>query len=270
MPVHIYGAPSNLDKILEIGRKHNIPVIEDSCQAHHAEWKGKKVGTLGRMGCFSFQETKCLPGGEAGAMVSDDEELIEKAYIFRNLGNDPKSHHFTIRGFKYRISDFAAAVLVGELERYEENCAKREEHAAYLRAELKRIPGYTVQENYPQSTRQNHYCFGVRSDPDHFQGLPQQKVAKALAAEGIMAEAGYSPLNKQPFLESSLNSRGFRAVFSGERLDKYLRENHLPKNDQLCATAFYLEQNVLLGEKRDVDDVLEAFDKVQKNASALS
>ena len=86
-----------------------------------------------------------------------------------------------------------------------------------------------------------------------------------------MAGAGYSPLNKQPFLEQSLNSRGFRAVFSRERLDKCLRENsHLPKNDQLCATAFYLQQNVLLGEKSDVDDVLEAFDKVQKNASVLS
>jgi dTDP-4-amino-4,6-dideoxygalactose transaminase len=271
MPVHIFGAPSNLDKVLAIGEKHNIPVIEDACQAHHAEWKGKKVGTLGRIGCFSFQETKCLPGGEAGALVSDDDELIEKAFMFRNFGSDPKSHQYATRGFKYRISDFAAAVLMGQLERYEELCAKREGHAAYLIAELKRIPGYRVQENYPQSTRQNHYCFGVRCDQDHFKGLPQHKVASALAAEGVMAGAGYSPLNKQPFIEQSLNSRGFRAVYSQERLDKCLRENsHLPKNDQLCATAFYLQQNVLLGEKSDVDDVLEAFDKVQKNASVLS
>jgi dTDP-4-amino-4,6-dideoxygalactose transaminase len=159
---------------------------------------------------------------------------------------------------------------MGQLERYEELCAKREEHAAYLAAELKRIPGFMVQENYPESTRQNHYCFGVRCDPDHFNGLPQRRVARALAAEGILAGEGYSPLNKEPFIERSLNSRGFRAVFSRERLDKYLRENHLPKNDHLCATAFYLEQNVLLGEKSDVDDVLEAFDKVQKNASVLS
>jgi perosamine synthetase len=270
MPVHIYGAPSNLDKVLAIGKKHNIPVIEDACQAHHAEWKGKKVGTFGRMGCFSFQETKCLPGGEAGALVSDDNELIDKAYMFRNLGNDPKSHRYAIRGFKYRISDFAAAVLMGQLERYEELCAKREEHAAYLQAELKRIPGFMVQENYPESTRQNHYCFGMRCDREHFKGVPQQKVARALAAEGIMADAGYAPLNKEPFLERSLNSRNFRTVFSSERLDKYLRENHLPNNDLLCETAFFLEQNILLGEKSDVDDVLEALDKVQKNASVMT
>jgi dTDP-4-amino-4,6-dideoxygalactose transaminase len=203
--------------------------------------------------------------------VSDDEELIEKAYMFRNFGADPKTHQYVTRGFKYRISDFAAAVLMGELERYQELCAKREAHAAYLIEELKRIPGFAVQENYPQSTRQNHYCFGVRCDTDHFKGLPQDKVANALAAEGILAGAGYSPLNKQPFIERSLNSRGFRAVCSRERLEKCLRDNsHLPKNDQLCATAFYLEQNVLLGEKSDVDDVLTAFDKVQKNAGVLA
>lgn len=269
MPVHIYGAPSNLDKVLAIGKKHNIPVVEDACQAHQAEWKGKKVGTWGTIGCFSFQETKVLPGGEAGALVSDGEELIAKAYRFRNFGGDPKTHHYETRGFKYRISDFAAAVLMGQLERYEDLCAKREKHAAYLLAEMKNIPGFFAQENYPESTRQNHYCFGVRFDPEHFQNQPREKVVAALKAEGIMAAAGYNPLNKEPFLERSLDSRGFRAVFSQERLDKYRRENHLPQNDRLCATAFLLEQNMLIGEKSDVDDILEAFNKVQKNAAAL-
>jgi hypothetical protein len=83
--------------------------------------------------------------------------------------------------------------------------------------------------------------------------------------------SGYPQLNKEPFIEQSFNSRRFRAVYSRERLDKCLRDNsHLPKNDELCATAFLLEQHVLLGEKSDVDDVLTAFDKVQKNAGVLS
>jgi hypothetical protein len=95
-------------------------------------------------------------------------------------------------------------------------------------------------------------------------------VVSALKAEGILADAGYNPLNKEPFLERSLNSRGFQAVFSPERLEKYRREINLPKNDELCATAFLLEQNMLVGEKSDVDDVLEAFNKVQMNASELA
>ena len=270
MPVHIYGAPSHLDKVLAIGRKHNIPVIEDACQAHHAEWKGKKVGTWGILGCFSFQESKVLPGGEAGALVSDDDGLIAKAYMFRNFGGDPKTHHYESRGFKYRISDFAAAVLVAQLERYEELCAKRESHAAYLHAEMEKVPGFLMQENYPESTRQNHYCFGMRYDREHFKNVSREKVVAALKAEGIMAEGGYNPLNEEPFLERCLNSRGYRAVFSPQRLEKYRREILLPRNDQLCATAFLLEQNMLMGEKSDVDDVLEAFNKVQLNASALA
>jgi dTDP-4-amino-4,6-dideoxygalactose transaminase len=270
MPVHIYGAPANLDKVLAIGKKHNIPVIEDACQAHQAEWRGKKAGTFGTLGCFSFQETKVLPAGEAGALVSDNEELIAKAYSFRNFGGDAKTHHYMTRAFKYRISDFAAAVLMGQLERYEDLCLKREKHAAYLRAELKNIPGFIVQEHYPESTRQNHYCFGVRFDRDHFKNLPREKVVSALKAEGIMADAGYTPLNKEPFLEQSLNLRGFRAVFSQERLDQYRRGNNLPQNDELCSTAFLLEQNMLIGEKSDVDDVLEAFAKVGKNPSLLA
>lgn len=270
IPVHMYGAPSNLDKVLAIANKHNIPVIEDSCQAHHAEWKGKKVGTFGTLGCFSFQESKVLPGGEAGALVSDNEELIANAYMCRNFGLNPKTHQYEMRGFKYRISDFAAAVLMGELERYEELCARREQHAAYLRAEMRKIPGFQIQEHYPESTRQNHYCFGVRFDPEHFPGSSREKVVAALRAEGMMADAGYSSLNKEPFLEKSLNSRGFRSVFSAERLEHYRRHNHLPGNDKLVATALYLEQNMLIGERSDVDDVLEAFNKVQKNSSVLA
>ena len=249
IPVHIYGAPSNLDKVLAIGKKHNIPVIEDACQAHHAEWRGKKVGTWGAMGCFSFQESKVLPAGEAGALVSDDDDLIAKAYMFRNFGSDPHTHRYEMRAFKYRISDFAAAVLMGQLERYEELCAKRENHAAYLAAEMKKIPGFMIQENYPESTRQNHYCFGVRYDPEHFKNVSRAKVVAALKAEGIMADAGYIPLNKEPFLERCLNSRGFQAVFSAGTLGKIPPGNHLPKNDELCATAFLLEQNMLRGRK---------------------
>jgi len=84
-----------------------------------------------------------------------------------------------------------------------------------------------------------------------------------------MAINGYPPLNKEPFLEQSLNLRSFQTVFSKERLDKYRAQNNLPQNDKLCQTGLYLAQNMLIAEKSDVDDVLEAFNKVQKNAGTL-
>jgi dTDP-4-amino-4,6-dideoxygalactose transaminase len=110
----------------------------------------------------------------------------------------------------------------------------------------------------------------MRYVPEQFNHVPRSHVIRALRAEGIMAVDGYPPMNKEPFIEHSLNLRSFQSVFSAERLEKYRRENHLPHNDELCKTALYLEQNMLIGEKSDVDDILTAIDKVQKNASMLS
>ncbi len=270
LPVHIYGAPANMDRTLEIAARHNLPVIEDACQSHMAEWRGKKLGTLGTVGCFSFQESKILPGGEAGALVSDRAELIEKAYTFRDFGHDSKRPGgYSERGTKYRISDFAAAVLMGQITRFEEICAIREKHAAYLRNELRRIPGVLPQEHYPESTRQTYYCFGFRYDSAHFNGLGRSKFIEALSAEGIPASAGYPPLNKEPYIEYNLNSRSFRAVYSRQRLDAYREQNVCPRNDELCATSLYLSQEPLIGTKQDVDDVLEAVRKVHSYAATL-
>jgi dTDP-4-amino-4,6-dideoxygalactose transaminase len=269
LPVHIYGAPAHMDKILAIAEKHNLPVIEDACQAQLAEWRGKKLGSLGTIGCFSFQESKILPGGEAGALVSNREDLISKAYMFRDFGRDLKGKGWKIRGTKYRISDFAAAVLMAQLTRLDEVCAIREKHAAYLSEELKKIPGVMPQEHYPESTRQNYYCFGLRYDKVQFNGAAREKVIKALNAEGIPIGAADAPLNKEPFIEDNFNSRGFRAVYSKERLDRYREQNECPHNDELCATSMSLPHPVLIGSKSDVDDIVEAFGKVQRNAARL-
>lgn len=270
LPVHIYGAPANLDRILAIAAKHNLPVIEDACQSHLAEWRGKRLGTLGTVGCFSFQETKILPGGEAGAMVSNRADLIERAFIFRDFGRDPKQHdRYVVRGTKYRISDFAAAVLMAQITRFEEVCARREKNAAYLKEEIGKVAGITPQQHYPESTRQTYYCFGLRYNKDQFHGLERAKLLRALAAEGIPAGDGYSALNRDPFIENTLNSRGYRAIYSKERLDRYRAQNHCPKNDELCATAFSLPHEVLLGTRQDVDDVVAAFAKIQKNSATL-
>jgi len=265
MPVHILGGAANMDEILAIAQRHNLPVIEDACQGQLAEWRGKKLGTMGKIGCFSFQESKVIPGGEAGALVSADQELIDKAYSFRDFGRDLKGNKgYVMRGHKYRISDFAAAVLMAQLTRLDDVCATREMHATYLRKELRNIPGLLPQENYEQSTRHNYYVFGLRYDADQFHGMTRAKFVEAMNAEGIPMATIYPPLNKEPFIEASLSSRHFQAVFSKERLDRYREQNHCPNNDKLCDTCLSVEHQVLIGTQRDVDDVLEACAKVQK------
>ena len=86
MPVHIGGYPADLDKILDVAGKHKIPVIEDACQAHLAEWRGRKVGTWGLAGCFSFQASKNLNSGEGGAVLTNDDQFAEVCYNFHNQG----------------------------------------------------------------------------------------------------------------------------------------------------------------------------------------
>ncbi len=270
LPVHIYGGSAHLDKILAVAEKHHLVVIEDACQGHLAEWRGKKIGSCGTVGCFSFQESKNLPGGEAGAMVSNRMDLIEKAYSFRDFGHSLKpGGGYAIRGTKYRISDFAAAVLMAQLTRLDEVSAKREAHAARLKEGLKSVPGICLQESYPEATRSNYYCFGLRYDKQQFNGAGRDKVIAAINAEGIPLGAGYPPLNKEPFVEDNLNSRGFRAIYTRERLDRYRKGNHCPHNDELCATSMLMGQEVLIASKQDLDDVVEAFAKVQKNAALL-
>jgi len=271
MPCHILGAPADMDRINAIARKHNLPVVEDACQSHVTTWKGKRAGTLGTLGCFSFQESKVLPGGEAGAMVSDNPDLIAAAYTFRDWGRPPKrGETFVTRGTKYRISDFAAAVLMAQITRFEPLCVVREQNAAYLKERISMIPGLMPQEYYPGTTRCSHYNFGIRFDRAKFAGITQAQLIKAVSAEGIPSVTSSTPpLNREPYLEKALTSRGFQRIYSKERLDRYREQNVLPRNDELCATHVVLGHELLMGTKADMDDIVEAFAKVQKNAAAL-
>ena len=270
MPVHIYGNCAHMDKINKIAKKHGLYVIEDACQAHMVEWKGKKIGSLGTVGCFSFQESKILPGGEAGALVSNDMELIRKSYAFRDFGRDPEDGgNYTSRGFKYRISDFAASILMAQLTRFDKLCEIREKNVAYLTEALSKIPGITPQQHYPESNRQTSYVYGLRYDSAHFDGLPKAKFIEAMNAEGIPLGGGYRPHNKMQFVEHTLMSRAYQSIYSKERLDRYRRKNNCPNNDKLCMDAMTLPQTVLIGSRKDVDDVIEAIGKVRINIAKI-
>jgi dTDP-4-amino-4,6-dideoxygalactose transaminase len=103
-----------------------------------------------------------------------------------------------------------------------------------------------------------------------FAGLPRAKFLKALAAEGIPASGGYSPLNKEPFLKTTLHSRAYQAVCSEERITRWAERNHCPQNDRLCAEAVWLTQNMLLGPRGDMDQIAEAVRRIQAHAADLA
>lgn len=274
MPVHMGGAPADLDTIIALGKKRNIPVIEDACQAHLAEWRGKKVGTYGLTGNFSFQASKNLNSGEGGAILCNDPDFIEKCYAYHNnsRGRLANGYNFQYasRGNNLRMTEFQGAILSAQMARLEAQTKVRQDNAAYLSKQLSRIPGISPQKLYPGCTGNAWHLFMMRYDPQKFAGLPRAKFLKALGAEGIPASAGYSPLNKEPLLINTLHSRGYSRLLSRDQLAKWEHANECPENDKLCQEAVWFTQNMLLTDRASMDQIVEAIARIQASAPDLA
>jgi dTDP-4-amino-4,6-dideoxygalactose transaminase len=273
LPVHLGGSAADLDTILEVGRRRGITVLEDACQAHLAEWRGRKVGTYGKAGCFSFQASKNLNSGEGGAILTDDDELIEGCYRFHNnsRGRRNTGDDFSYRGIgaNLRLTEFQAALLTAQMTRLQEQVRTRDANAAHLTKLLSQIPGITPARMYGGCTRNAYHLYMFRYDASRFAGLPRAAFIKALAAEGIPTQSGYTPLNKQPFLDDAFSAPGFRAIYSQGRLDQWRAQNQCPENDRLCTEAVWIVQTMLLGPRQDMEDIAEAVRKVQAAAPQL-
>jgi dTDP-4-amino-4,6-dideoxygalactose transaminase len=274
LPVHLGGNVADMDAILEVGRKHKLPVIEDACQAHLAEWRGKKVGTFGTTGCFSFQVTKNLCSGEGGAILTADGELAERCYAFQNnnRARAVTGYNFSYQGThgaNLRMTEFQGNLLLAQMTRLEEQSRTREQNARYLTSMLKEIPGISPAKQYDGCTRNAYHLYMVRYKSEAFGGLPRDRFLSALHAEGIPCMAGYSPLNKEAFLPAALNSKGFRRIYPKEILDRYEERNQCPANDQLCQEGVWFTQTMLLGTRSDMDQIAAAVRKLRTSAEAL-
>jgi perosamine synthetase len=274
MPVHLGGSAADLDRIMEIARRRGVTVVEDACQAHLAEWRGRKVGTYGKAGCFSFQASKNLNSGEGGAILTDDDALLETCYRFHNnsrgRGNNGDDFSYRNTGANLRMTEFQGALLTAQMARLDAQARTRDQNAAYLTRLLEQIPGIVPARLYDGCTRSAYHLYMFRYDPTRFSGLPRAAFLKALGAEGVPALSGYSPLNKEPFLEDALSGAGFRAIYPGARLDAWRAQNQCPQNDRLCTEAIWLVQTMLLGPRQDMDDIAEAVRKVQLHAAQLA
>jgi len=278
IPVHILGLPCDMEKIMAIAKKHNLLVVEDACQAWLAEINGKKVGTFGNAGCFSFQNSKNMAIGEGGAIVSDNDEFMDRCYSYHNYGNPYGSTAGQITagtlmiGTKLRITEYQAAIGLAQMERLKEQTALRNENAAYLKSYIQNIKGITPYKLTPNVTKAAFHLFPFLYNKEDFQGLSREKFLKALNAEGVPCSGGYTELNKMPFLRNAFNSKFYQKFYPKERLnyDKYAEENKCPMNEKLCnELAVWIPQNVLLGSKSDMTNIANAIDKIRNNAEKI-
>jgi perosamine synthetase len=275
MPVHIGGSVADMDTIMAIAAKHKLPVVEDACQAHLAEWRGRKAGTLGATGCFSFQGSKNLNSGDGGAMITSDDALAEKCYAFHNnsrpTSNVPQLSSFIgIRGGNLRMTEFQGAILTAQMTRLEEQARTRDANAKYLSSLLREIPGIMPARMHDGCTRNAYHLYMLRYDPKAFADLSRDKFLAALAAEGIPNAGGYGMLNREPYIKATVQSRGYRKIYSQAEIDRWVERSQCPVNDRLCQEAVWFFQNMLLGTRRDMDQIAEAIRKIQANAGALA
>jgi dTDP-4-amino-4,6-dideoxygalactose transaminase len=275
MPVHIGGNMANMDAILAVAQKHKLPVIEDACQAHMAEWRGRKAGTWGTTGCFSFQVTKNLCSGEGGAILTDDGELAEKIYAFHNNCRARKVTGYNFfymptRAGNFRMTEFQGALLTAQMTRLEEQTRTRDENARYLTSLLREIPGVRPAKMYDGCTRNAYHLYMFRYQAEQFANLPKAKFLQAVSAEGVPCSGGYTPIDWKPFLSETFNSRGGRRVFPQEMLVQWHQRCQTPENDRLCQQAVWLTQRMLLGPRSDMDQIAEAVRKVRANAGEIA
>ncbi|HLJ17524.1 MAG TPA: DegT/DnrJ/EryC1/StrS family aminotransferase [Bryobacteraceae bacterium] len=274
MAVQLGGSTFDVDAVQAVARKHRLPLLEDSCQSHLAEWRGHRTGSFGTAGCFSFQASKNLNSGEGGAILTSDEEFRERCYTFHNNGRGrvQRGEDFTYaaQGLNLRLTEFQAGLLASQMTRLEAQSDRRRANAKYLTSLLREIPGITPAKMYAGCTRNAYHLYMLRYDPAQFTGLPRKTFLKALKAEGIPASAGYAPLNKDQFLKRTFATRGFQTIYGKERLARWEQNNNCPANDRLCSEAVWFTQNMLLGPRSDMDQIADAIRKIQHHAGELA
>jgi perosamine synthetase len=274
IPVHMAGSAADMDAILAAAAPRKVSVLEDACQAHLGEWRGKKVGNAGAAGCFSFQASKNLNSGEGGCLITNDDGVMERAFAFHGNGRPLKptagSDVFPFGGANLRLTEFQGALLSAQMTRLDSQSKTRNENAQYLTSMLEKIPGIHPARLTAGCTRSAWHLYMLRYDRSAFAGVERGKFLKALSAEGVPASSGYTPLNKQPFIKATLESKGYRRLFPEKTLKEWAERNACPVNDRLCGEAVWFTQNTLLGSRSDMEQIAEAISKIQRLAGELN
>jgi dTDP-4-amino-4,6-dideoxygalactose transaminase len=273
LPVHIYGMPCDMDPINAVAKQHKLAVVEDACQAWLAEYKGRKCGTLGDLGCFSFQNSKHIPAGEGGAVTGNDPKLLDRCRSFHDCGRAYggfRGNGCFSRGTNFRMMHYQAALLLQQIDKLLTQTERRRENAERLTAGLKQIPGIQP-VRLPENSRAVWHLYAFRYEPARFNGLPRGKFMQALHAEGIPCGGGYSEQYYDGSLDEAINSRGFQRLFPAERLKAYRESFHeLKGNKQVCATTVALFNTMLLAGAGDVDHIVQAVAKIHAHSAALA
>lgn len=264
MPVHIGGCPADMGRIMDLAAQHNLPVIEDACQAWGAEWEGGRVGTIGDLGAFSFQASKNINAGEGGMVVTNDCVLADRVWGLHNVGRSrgQSRHEMTYLGYNYRMTEFQAAILLAQLERLPAHTALREENAAYLDGLLGEIDGIAPRVRAEGVTRHAQHLYMFNYQADAFGGMTREAFLKALQAEGVPCSPGYPPMYATPSYRRAMGEvMGLLEPWQEEAELPVLES--LPVCERACQETVWLYQWQLLADQAAMEDVATSIRKIQ-------
>lgn len=262
IPVHFAGQACDMDKIMAIAKKHSLRVIEDACHGHGAEYKGKKLGSIGDAGCFSFQSSKNLTSGEGGMIITNDEKLYDMMNSLRNVGRVKEGqwyeHHNP--GCNYRITQLQVVLLSNQLKRLKEQTKRRHENGTYLNSLLEKIDGIKPLSRGLGETLHSYHIYIFKYDKSKFNNLSKVKFSQMLAAEGVPCFMGYpQPLYKQPLFQK----KNFMCYAIPEEVD--YTKVICPVTEKACyEEAVWIMQHAMLGPREDMEKFAQAILKIQK------
>lgn len=224
--VDVFGQPADWDALQTIATTYQLRLIEDSCEALGAEYKGRKAGTLAEMAVFAFYPNKQITTGEGGIIVTDDDDAAAMMRALRNQGRAPGDTwlQHTYLGYNYRLDDMSAALGAAQMRRLEELLVKRERVAEWYHARLEKIPGVQAPCIDTTTTRVSWFVYVIRVDP----GIDRGALAERLAERGIPVRPYFLPIHLQPYMverfgyqpgdfpiTEDLGERGLALPFSG-------------------------------------------------------
>jgi perosamine synthetase len=196
MPVHLYGHPCDMEPIMDIAEKYNLYVVEDAAEVHGAEYKGRKMGSIGDMGCFSFYANKIITTGEGGMIITNSEEMADRARRLRDLAHSrQKRFMHTDIGFNYRMTNIQAGMGLAQLEQIDRFIAMRRQNAHFYNSRLKELPGIILPPE--REWAKNTYWMYAVVLQDEF-GLSRDQLMEELAKRGVETRAFFIPMHLQP------------------------------------------------------------------------
>ena len=245
IPVHTYGHPCDLDKIYKIANKYNLYVVEDAAEAHGAEYKGKRIGSISIANCFSFYANKIITTGEGGMITTNNEELYKKAQVLRDHAFSPEIHFWhKYLGYNYRMTNLRAAVGLAQVEVFDELVSRRIKNAMLYNSLLKDVQGIALPPETPD-VKNVYWMYSIRIE-DEFK-LSRDELRNYLAEHGIETRTFFIPIHLQPIFY------------------EYYKNEQFPNSEYLCKTGLYLPSSGNL-TRSDIEYIVDKIKEAQKNA----